>query len=82
MPPHGAPVPCHGPGCNRHPAAPVAPAVPFSVPADQWGCISRPETVGAGAPAFALRDPGGPRPVRRASSVYHPPRLTRAASVV
>jgi len=70
--------PCHGPNCqgapDRHvpPPAPVAPAGPqgkeLAQHLDVVDAVEAP-------PATFDRDTSSPRPVRRASSVFHPPRL-------
>jgi hypothetical protein len=74
MPSHPAPGPCHGPGCDRHPVAPLAP-VTVSVQVEDWACVLRADDSRSSKPTFALREENTSRPVRRASSVYHPPRL-------
>jgi hypothetical protein len=70
--------PCEGPNCsgvpNRHvpPLAPVTPVGPQAKEVVQ--CLG---AVGADDdPRGAFdRDPASPRPVRRPSSVFHPPRV-------
>src|SRR5438270_582684 len=76
--PTPAKPPCRGPNCSGSPtrdAPPVPPPAPVSTPAKELthnlGTLG-----GADGPRdpFA-RDASSPRPVRRASSVFHPPRL-------
>jgi hypothetical protein len=80
QPDHRPPLPCHGPLCTRHPAAPPAPAIPAGVSAEEWGhlpSLTRPPRPGA---ARQDREQTHAHPVHHGSSVYHPPRPDLAAS--
>ena len=70
--------PCHGPNCSGSPA-PKAPLAPITAPTTQL----KEQAGHAGSECEADRDSGTPFgpdsdcacPIRRASSVFHPPRL-------
>jgi hypothetical protein len=71
-------APCHGPNCQGAPVKhypPLAPAAPVGPQAKEQAQYL--ESVGdADAPPAPFdRDSSSPRPVKRASSVFHPPRL-------
>ncbi len=74
VPPSG-PKPCSGPMCSGgNPVAPPVPAVPITVRAEQWGCLTAlPPLDGPGTAAFLDSDPAA-RPVRRGPTIDHPPR--------
>jgi len=71
-------APCHGPNCSGAPARdnpPLAPVTPVGPQGKELAhSIGLVNVAGAQRPAFD-RDLTSPRPVRRASSVFHPPRV-------
>jgi hypothetical protein len=77
--PAPAKPPCHGPNCSGSPAReapPLAPVAPTGTQAKELtqhlGPVNSPDA----EPGSAFdRDITSHRPIRRASSVFHPPRL-------
>jgi hypothetical protein len=68
--------PCHGPQCQRsQPEAPVAPSVPSRPVEDFWPC-SCAGPGGNDALTSPIAFPPSPLPIRRESSIFHPPRPT------
>lgn len=68
------PCPCSGPTCDRRPFVPVAPTTVEIVKIQDWACPLRLEL--ASSPRFSAWaiELQSPRPMRRASSIFHPPR--------
>ena len=69
-------APCSGPNCSgREPTLPITPPAPAPVSAEQWGCTAHVPSFQS--PGFALWhvDSTMSLPIRRAYSIYHPPRL-------
>jgi hypothetical protein len=70
--------PCHGPNCSGSPA-PKAPLAPITAPTSQFkeqaGQVVGDCDEGGDQGARFGRDSDSPRPIRRPSSVFHPPRL-------
>jgi hypothetical protein len=67
-------IPCHGPGCSRHSPPPLVPVSTNPIQPDEWGTMLGRQSGAGAAPAGRLLDTAAPHPVRRASSIYHPPR--------
>jgi len=68
--------PCSGPNCSgRDSTPPLPPPAPAPVAGDDWGCAALVPL--SQVPRFAswLLDSSTSLPVRRKSSIYHPPRL-------
>lgn len=70
-------APCSGPNCSRPPERPAPPLAPVSVSgphgkeaAPLLGAVEPPDL----APSSRAADLTSPRPIRRATSVFHPPR--------
>src|SRR5262245_47042971 len=70
--------PCHGPNCSSAPARDPSPLPPVAPTGLQPKELTQHPAAAAdpdAGPGSALdRDPSSARPVRRASSVFHPPR--------
>jgi len=79
--PAGPRAPCHGPLCSQGTPLPLLPmpSAPTSVNAEDLGCLPESLPADGGNLRSHLWDGPSPRPVRRASSVYHPPRLSSAS---
>jgi hypothetical protein len=73
--PAGMPRPCHGPHCSRGGTPLPVPVLAPPVTAEEWGYLPPLVTPAGGSRPASLFDDTNPRPVRRPSSVYHPPRL-------
>lgn len=71
-------LPCHGPNCSRSPerqSPPFAPPVVVGSPVkEQAQHVTAIDNDGTSSSSFA-RDNTSFRPIDRASSVFHPPRL-------
>jgi hypothetical protein len=69
--------PCSGPNCSRSPDHPVPPFAPAPAPGPHGKEAA--QTLGSDEPAECrssrLDDFISPRPVRRAVSIFHPPRI-------
>lgn len=74
-PPPG--LPCHGPQCSQRPETPIAP--PVSVPTQgstkDQGLPSGACDVLDGSAEFSHPSSSLGRPIRRAGSIFHPPRV-------
>ena len=72
------PKPCDGPQCSGKSAPPMTPAAPKIPPrAESWGLAIEPTPI-ADPGSASLRPEDAPaRPVRPATSIFHPPRLPR-----
>ena len=71
-----SPRPCSGALCSGQPAAPAAPAAALDAPLDSWawdGPIPG-RALAVGSP-FLSAETGSVHPTRRATAVFHPPRL-------
>src|SRR5262249_16840819 len=68
--------PCPGPNCSRQQPPPLAPPAPVPTPKvqEQWACVLNLLLLGGPEQGESLVDDVVLRPVRRASSTYHPPR--------
>jgi hypothetical protein len=75
---HGTPPPCQGPNCSGSPvreAPPLAPAAPAGGQPQELTPHPGPAGGPDAGPAATLgRDSTSPRPIRRPSPVFHPPR--------
>lgn len=69
------PCPCTGPTCTRRPVAPPATPVPLErVTSQDWGCPLLRSSLAPSSWTFALEEADFGDPVRRGSSIFHPPR--------
>jgi hypothetical protein len=74
--PANKPCPCSGPTCSR---SPLLPPTPFSVEAvkiHEWIRLPLPLFLAPPQHDGWLADHLSPRPIRYASTIYHPPRLS------
>jgi hypothetical protein len=68
------PPPCSGPECSRGKLPPLLPVASGSVPVEQWACLLPANLDPKTEVPFGLPDSACARPVRLASSIFHPPR--------
>jgi len=71
-------APCQGPNCSGEPVRPQAPLAPAAPVVPQGKELA--ETIegllpGGGLPSYLQMDSSSERPVRRTSSIFHPPRI-------
>lgn len=74
--PHPA-TPCHGPGCSKAPAAPLAPVtapVRATADSDHLSAVVDSGVAGASRSQWAYAAAEGDRPVQAPAPIFHPPR--------
>src|SRR5262249_55061281 len=77
----GKPCPCSGPTCSPCPVVPDPPASPSHVKLQEWGCLLLSPFLDLFPLTSSCRDAESQQPVRRLSSIFHPPRsLARSTS--
>ena len=76
--PDHSPPPCHGPNCSNAPVDDPAPLAPVAPTGPEVKDVAAPLVTGGekgDARTRFDRDPFAARPIYRASSIFHPPRL-------
>jgi hypothetical protein len=71
-------LPCQGPNCSGEPVRQQAPATPVAPTTPQGKEIAQTlDSLGddGALPSRLDRDSAGSRPIRRSTSVFHPPRI-------
>ena len=68
------PRPCTGPTCSQRPFAPTMPVPLERVTAQEWGCNLFQSAFTMPSMGAALEDHQCGDPIRRVSSIFHPPR--------
>ncbi len=71
--------PCHGPHCDRHRDAPLAPSAPLPGPGEDWACVAAGSDPASHGPGYPILPEGASRAVRRAAAIFHPPRAPGAS---
>lgn len=69
---------CSGFWCSEAPAIPAVPSGVFEGRLALWAWQARPVDRSSAGPSFLAAHADAVRPVRRASSIFHPPRPSRA----
>jgi len=70
------PCPCTGPTCSRRPLAPTMPLPLERLTSQDWGCPILPLAITPTSLTAFQADAEAGDPIRRASSIFHPPRIS------
>jgi hypothetical protein len=71
------PKPCSGPSCSNKSAPPTTSTPQPNPRSELWGLAVEPLPIAGLESSFRVPESALERPVRLATSIFHPPRLTR-----